>query len=345
MLNRSFVAASVLLLTACSSSSAQQSRAQGPAEVVAVVGSKSITLAQVDERALQQPASDFGAVKLAQALYQARRDSVEELINDTLLQQDAAARKLDAAKIIEQDITSKVVPPTDEDAALFYNQNRVRMQNAPLEQARDAIKQYLVQQRTLSARQVYLDGLRAKTDIRITLEPPRQVVATDGRPAKGPESAPITIIEFSDFQCPFCLTAFPTVQSVLSTYGDKIHFVYRHYPLANHPRARPAAEAAACANEQGKFWAFHDRLFGNQQLLEDADLKQHAAQLGMDAAQFNSCYDSRKYTADVDADIRAGDQAGVSGTPAFYINGRMLSGAQPLEAFKQIIDEELVAKK
>jgi protein-disulfide isomerase len=346
MLHRTFISASVIvLLTACSPSLAQQARTQAPTEVVAVVGPKSITLAQVDEKAMQQPAGNFGAVKLAQAIYQARRDSIEELINDALLQQDSAARKLDPATIIDRDITSKVVQPTDEDAAIFYQENRARLRDATLDQARDTIKAYLVQQRTMSARQVYLDGLRAKTDIRITLEPPRQVVATDNRPAKGPEKAPITMIEFSDFQCPFCLSAFPTVQNVLSTYGDRIHFVYRHYPLANHPRARPAAEAAACANEQGKFWAYHDRLFGNQQLLEDADLKQHAAQLGMDAAQFNACYDSRKYSADIDADIRAGDEAGVSGTPAFYINGRMLSGAQPFEVFKQIIDEELASRK
>jgi protein-disulfide isomerase len=346
MLNRGLLASSaVMLLTACSASSAQQSRVQAPTEVIAVVGPRSITLAEVDEKAMQQPAGNFGGARLSQAIYQARRDAVDELINDALLQQDAAARKLDAATIIEQDITSKVVPPTDEDAAVFYRENRARLQNATLEQARDTIKAYLVQQRTLSARQVYLDNLRAKTAIRITLEPPRQVVDTTGRPAKGPDSAPVTIVEFSDFQCPFCLSAFPTVQRVIGTYGDRIHFVYRHYPLANHPRARPAAEAAACANEQGKFWVYHDRLFSNQQLLEDTDLKQHAAELGMDIAQFNACYDARKYAAEVDADIRAGDEAGVSGTPAFYINGRMLSGAQPFEAFQQIIDEELAASR
>ena len=132
---------------------------------------------------------------------------------------------------------------------------------------------------------------------------------------------------------------------MLSTYGDRIRFVYRHYPLANHPRARPAAEAAQCAHEQGKFWEYHDRLFGNQAALGDADLKQHAASLGLDVAQFNACYDSQKYKADVDTDIRAGDEAGVSGTPAFYINGRMLSGAQPFEVFKRVIDEELDANR
>ena len=187
--------------------------------------------------------------------------------------------------------------------------------------------------------------MRAKTAIRVTLDPPRQVIAKADRPSKGPATATVEIVEFSDFQCPFCLNAFPTVNQVLSTYGDRIRFVYRHYPLPNHPAARPAAEAAQCAYEQGKFWEYHDRLFGNQALLADADLKQHAAVLGLDAAQFNACYDSQKYKADVDTDIRAGDEAGVSGTPAFFINGRMLSGAQPFEAFKRIIDEELNAKR
>ncbi len=346
MLNRSLAAAGLLVsLVACSPSSAQQARTQSPDEVVAVVGPTSITLAQVDEKAMQQPAANFGSVKLGQALYEARRVAVEELVEDALLQQDAAARKLEPAAVIEQDISTKVVPPTDEDAAVFFGQNQQRLQGATLDQSRAAIKAFLLQQRTFAARRQYMDALRAKATIRVTLDPPRQVVETADRPSKGPENAPITMIEFSDFECPFCLTAFPTIQQVLSTYGDRIHFVYRHYPLANHPRARPAAEASACADEQGKFWAFHDRLFTNQQRLGDEDLKQHAAAVGLDAAQFNACYDSRKYTAEVDADIRAGDEAGVSGTPAFYINGRMLSGAQPFEAFQRIIDEELALKK
>ena len=344
MPQRSFViVAFVMLLTACSSSSAQQPRTQTPNEVVVTVGSRSFTLAQVDEKALQQSTGTFGAMRLSQALYKARHIAIEELVEDALLEQDAKARNLDPETVVEQDITAKVVEPTDEDAALFFAQNPARLESATLDQARPAIKAYLLQQRTLAARQQYMDGLRTNASVRITLDPPRQVVATAGRPSKGPENAPITLVEFSDFQCRFCLTAFPTVQQVLSTYGDRIRFVYRHYPLASHTRARPAAEAAACADEQGRFWAFHDRLFGSQ-ALSDADLKEHAAQLGLDATQFNACYDDRKYTADVDADIRAGNEAGVSGTPAFYINGRMLSGAQPFEAFKKIIDEELAAR-
>ena len=132
---------------------------------------------------------------------------------------------------------------------------------------------------------------------------------------------------------------------MLATYGDRIHFVYREYPLPNHPNARPAAEAGQCANEQGKFWPYHDKLFANQQRLGVSDLKQFAVDLGLDAARFNSCIDSHKFAAVVEADVSAGNDAGVNGTPAFFINGRILSGAQPFEAFKKIIDEELAFKR
>ena len=337
--------AMAVLLTGCAQSSAQQPRTPAPNEVVATVGSSSITLAQVDEKALQQSTGNFGAMKLAQALYEARRIAIEELVDDALLVQDAKARKLDAAKVIQQEITAKVAEPTDADAALWFQQNQSRLQGATLDQARQAIKSYLVQQRTLAARQQYLDGLRAKVATRIMLDPPRQVIAKADRPTKGPENAPIEMIEFSDFQCPYCESAFPTINQVLNTYGDRIHFTYRHYPLAIHPRARPAAEASQCAAEQGKFWPFHDKLFGDQSRLSDEDFRQDAAQLGLDTKQFNACVDSHKYKAEVDVDIHAGDEAGVSGTPAFYINGRMLSGAQPFEAFKRLIDEELAQRR
>jgi protein-disulfide isomerase len=131
---------------------------------------------------------------------------------------------------------------------------------------------------------------------------------------------------------------------VFATYGDKIHFVYREYPLPNHQYAKVAAEAGQCANEQGKFWPYHDRLFANQQRLTVPDLKDHAVQVGLDAPRFNACLDSHKYAAAVEADIKMGNDAGVNGTPAFFINGRMISGAQPFDAFKKIIDEELSRK-
>jgi len=189
-----------------------------------------------------------------------------------------------------------------------------------------------------------VESLKTKTPVRLKIPPPRTAVNAGNSPVRGPANAPIELIEFADFECPYCLQASPTVHKVLETYGERIRFVYRNFPLQNHPHARPAAEAAQCANAQGQFWAFHDRLFADPGKLSDAELKQTAAALGLNAPQFNKCVDDRKFQSVVETDAQAGTDAGVTGTPAFFINGRPLSGAQPFEAFKRIIDEELELK-
>jgi protein-disulfide isomerase len=341
---RSLFLCSALLGAACSSTSAQPSKrqpAQQPTAVVATVGSASITLAEVDEKALQQPTANFSG-KLAQALYDARRVTLDEMVASMLMDQEAKARGVDRATLVEKEIADKVGPVADADVAAWYQANQGRVQGATLDQVRAPIRALLIQERMDDARQRYVDVLKSKTPVRLTLEPPRLTVAANG-PSRGAVAAPIQMIEFSDFQCPFCLRAHATVEQVLKTYGDRIHFVYRHYPLPTHPAARPAAEASACAAEQGKFWPYHDRLFEQPSRLSATDLKQHAVDLGLDASRFNACVDSQKYKAQVEADMKDGDEAGVNGTPAFFINGRMLSGAQPFDAFKRIIDEELAS--
>ena len=334
----------LILLTACSTA-AQSPRPQAPSDVVGTVGGAPITLSDVDERALRQAAGDFGSMTLAQALFEARRTALDEIIGNELISREAKARGVDRETLTRNEIDAKVAPPTEAEVTAWYQANRSRVQGAPLDKVAGPIKDLLLQERTRAARQQYLDGLKARTAVAIMLEPPRLKVADAGRPSRGPARAPVEIIEFSDFQCPFCLRAHPTVAQVLSTYGDRVRFVYRHYPLPNHPSARPAAEAAACAGEQGKFWEYHDRLFDNQDKLGAADLKRHAAALALDTEKFDACVDTHKYKKDVDADVAAGEEAGVSGTPAFFINGRQLSGAQPFEAFKHVIDEELAGKK
>ncbi len=338
------VAALLGVLTACSPTSAQQARRPAPTETVATVGATTITLADVDDKALEQPVSNFGSAKLSQALYEARRAALDEIVANTLMDAAAKAQGIDRAALIEKEITSKVAPVSDADVAAFYQANQSRLQGAPLDQVKQPIRGYLIQERAQGIRAAYVDSLKARTSVRVMLDPPRQTIKSPNSPSKGSANAPIELVEFSDFQCPFCLRADPTVRQVLSTYGDKIRFVYRHYPLPNHPFARPAAEAAACAGEQGKFWPYHDRLFANPSKLTDADLKQHASELGLNTTQFNSCVDTHKLKALIDADVKDGEEAGVNGTPAFYINGRMISGAQPYEVFKKIIDEELAAK-
>ena len=333
-----------VVFTGACSTSAQQAKPQAATDVVATVGTAPITLGEVDEKAMQMPAGTFGAMKLSLALYEARRAAIDDIVGDKLLAQESKARGITSAALMDQEIGTKIPTVTEAEVAAWYDANPSRVQGAKLDQVRAPIRSMLTQERTQIAYQTYVDQLKTKTPVRISLEPPRQKVAVAGSPSKGPTAAPVEVVEFSDFQCPFCLRAYPTVNQVLSTYGDRVHFVYRNYPLPNHPDARPAAEAAQCAAEQGQFWPYYDRLFADQTKLSVDGLKQSAAALGLDAVRFNACVDTHKYKDRVENDIKEGNEAGVNGTPAFFINGRLLSGAQPFDAFKRVIDEEIELK-
>jgi protein-disulfide isomerase len=165
-------------------------------------------------------------------------------------------------------------------------------------------------------------------------------VAADD-PGKGPATAPVQIVEFSDFQCPFCSRVVDTVKKIEDVYGDKVRVVFKQFPLPMHNQAAKAAEAAECAREQGKFWEMHDKLFANQRALAPENLKQYAADLTLDKDKFAACLDQSKMKDGIAKDMAAGSAAGVTGTPAFFVNGRFVSGAVPFENFKQLIDEEL----
>jgi len=170
-------------------------------------------------------------------------------------------------------------------------------------------------------------------------------VSVDDDPAWGPTDAKVTVVEFSDFQCPYCSRfAVQTYPQIKEQYGDKIRFVYRDFPLTQlHENAEKAAEAAQCANDQGKFWEYHDLLFANQAALDAASLKGYASQLGLDSATFDQCLDSGKYTDEVQNDLTQGAGYGVQGTPSFFINGLLVSGAQPFASFQAAIDAALAA--
>jgi protein-disulfide isomerase len=163
-------------------------------------------------------------------------------------------------------------------------------------------------------------------------------------PVKGPASAPITVVAFSDFQCPFCSRAVPTVKQLETDYAGKIKIVFKQFPLPFHDKAHLAAEAALAAKDQGKFWQMHDKLFANQQALDRASLEKYAQELGLDMAKFKAALDSGKYKDKVDAEDREGAAVGVTGTPTFFVNGTRLVGAQPIDAFKAVIDKELKSK-
>lgn len=159
---------------------------------------------------------------------------------------------------------------------------------------------------------------------------------------RGDVNAPVTLIEYSDFQCPFCKRHAPTISQLLSEYEGEVRFVYRHFPLSSiHPQAQKAAEAFECAGEQGKPWEYHDTLFANQSALDVTSLKSYAGNLGLNQSQFDSCLDTGKYNNKVIGQAQEAQAAGISGTPGTFVNDQLVKGAYPVAIFEQIIDELL----
>jgi len=334
-----FLAAAGTLL-ACSSAPAQS-----PSDVAARVGGRAVTVKELDERWRASDAAD--QTETVQKLYDGRRAALEAIVADALLAEAAKSRGLSPDAYVEAEISKRVKPVTDTDVAMFYQENLAQMQGQPLSAVGPAITRYLTQQREDEARLALINELR-KTGptVRVLMEAPRfDVALADTDPAIGSAKAPVTLIEFSDFQCPFCLRVSPTLKKIRQTYGDKVRIVWKDFPLTQiHPQAFKAGEAGHCAAEQGKFWEYHDQLFGNQQALMPDDLKKHAASTGMDVERFTACLDTSKHAERVREGVAQGTRLGVNSTPTIFVNGRRVSGAQPYEVFAAVIDEELSKK-
>ncbi len=233
-------------------------------------------------------------------------------------------------------------PPVETQAVeRFYLQNRDRIPYS-LAAVADQIRAYLRQQAEQRAEAEFLSALERRFAVDYRLEPFRIAVDADGFAARGPADAPVTIVEFSDFECPFCASILPALKRAEQEYAGKLRVVYRHFPLTEiHAHAQKAAEAALCAGEQGGFWELHDLMFAEQGALSVPDLKDKAGRIGLDRTGFDACLDSGRHYETVRADIRAAAVAGVSGTPALFVNGRPLSGAVPFETIAAAIDDEL----
>jgi protein-disulfide isomerase len=279
-------------------------------------------------------------MELRQREDQLRRQALDHLVSQLLIQREAEARGVSVDELIETEVTSKA-EVTPEEAKAFYEANKARFGSATEDKAIQQIAEGLGRQRQRERRAAFAKELEKKYPVKVLLEPFRVQVDTDGAPSRGNPEAPVTVVEFSDFQCPFCVRARPTVNRVRATYGDDVRWVFRHFPLSIHEQAPKAAEAAVCAGDQDRFWEMHDQLWENRGQLQIADLKDDAATLKLNTEAFGECLDSGRNAALVEKDTEEGVQLGVSGTPAFFINGRPLIGAQPFEAFASVIDDEL----
>jgi protein-disulfide isomerase len=324
-----------------------QQRTEG-GDRAAVINGQVITVQEVEAKAAERLEQiDLQRQQLEVRFRQERQNAllqtVEQMVEERLLQLEATAAGKTADEVIAAEVKAKVPAVTDADIDAFYAQlQQNRPQGLPPKEGiAEQIRQHLAGERERDARAAYIGALREKYATEVFLSEPRTEVAAVG-PSKGPENAPVTLVEFSDFQCPFCARVVPTLDQVTAKYGDRVRLVFRQFPLDIHPQAPKAAEAALCANEQGKFWEMHDAMFADQKKLQVADLKATAGGIaGIDQAKFDACLDSGKFAQQVEDDMKAGTLAGVTGTPAVFVNGKMLSGAQPLTAFEAAIDAEL----
>jgi protein-disulfide isomerase len=321
-------------LVALSATAVTRAAEAPPATPVAIVDGTPISAAALES------AVEASLVELRMREDMIRRQALDELIADTLVQKEAAARGMSVAALEKSEIADKAAVSAEQ-AKAFYDANKARFGTASEAEAMDQIRTGLGQQRERERRAAFARELREKYGVKVLLDPYRVPVDVGDAPVRGNPKAPVTVVEFSDFQCPYCGRSRPTVKRVREAYGDEVRWVFRHFPLGFHSQAPKAGEAAACAGDQGHFWEMHDLLFSQPGKLAVPDLKEHAASVGLDVAAFDQCLDSGRHAGLVERDTAAGARFGVSGTPAFFINGRPLIGAQPFEAFASVIDDEL----
>jgi protein-disulfide isomerase len=339
---RTIFGAAGLLIALASAAGAQNAPAQAGPDVAARVGDRAITVGEIDDRWKQEDPGQKAQAE--QALYDGRKAALDAIIADMLVADAAKAKGVAPDAFVQAEIGRRTKQVSDADVRTFYVQNSERMQGRTFEQMSPAIQQYLQdQQQTLAKQDLIAELRKAGPPIRVMMDAPRASVAVSGDdPSQGGASAPVTVVEYSDFQCPFCGRVMPTLKQLRAKYGDRIRLVWKDFPLTQiHPQAFVAAQAGNCAREQGKFWEYHDRLFGNQQALQPEFLKKYAAETGLDTTKFNECLDSSKYEARVQEALGAGTRLGITSTPTVYVNGRMINGAQPIEVFQAVIDDEL----
>jgi protein-disulfide isomerase len=320
-------------LAAAAFTGARAASVDNPA--VATIRNHPITESELDTRVLQ------GMPKTQ--LYNLRMQALDQMIDQSLVETAAKKANLTPADYLRSEL--KDTPVTPADVKKYYDDHKAgidaQTHNAPFDQIKAPLMNALQNRQNREQREALLEKLRDANSVKILLKPPRTEVVSAGHPSTGGNAAPVTLVEFSDFQCPYCRAAEPTVQAVRQKYGDKIRFVYMDFPLGMHAHAMDAANAAQCAGDQGKFWQYHDALFADQGKLAPADLKATAAKLGLDTKKFDACFDSQQHVQAIRAEQAEGSADGVSATPTFFVNGREIEGAEPLPAFQSTIDQEL----
>lgn len=326
----------LLLVTALSSLlSLNASDGASGSTVIAEIDGAKLTLADLERK---NPARLFQA---RNAFYDAERKAVDEYVEEYLLERQAKKENVTVAELLERHVNSTIAKDPSDDALRVYYEGIDT--NESFEAVRGKIADHLRQRRIAKAKASYLQSLRTGANIAIRLAPPRAQVSSADAPVRGSLDAPVTLVEYADYECPYCQQIQPALDKLEAEYKGKIAFIYKDVPLPMHANAQKASEAAHCAGAQGKYWEFHDVLAKSKRL-DIASLKQNAREMKLDASAFDKCLDSGDKAEIVKAHVAEAQALGLQGTPSFFINGRFFSGALTYEKLREIVDEEIAGR-
>lgn len=306
------------------------------ARVFATVNNESLTSADVEDSLRPLIFS------VQEQVYNLRRRELDLRINDALLEQEAQKRKMTTNALLDAEVGTKIKQVTEAEVRSFYEQNKERL-GGEFAQLKEQITRYLQEREVRNAQTAFAAQLRRAASVQTFLtepEPPVYTIDTSDQPSLGSSSAPVTIIEFTDYQCPSCAATQPVIEKLVKEYDGKLRLVVRDFPLEQHADAFKAAEAAEAAREQGKYWEYVALLMRNQSKLSVAALKEYASQLALDRQKFDAALDSGKFSAQVQRDIRDGLKLGIHATPTIFINGRRVADAT-YESLKTAIETAL----
>ena len=300
--------------------------------VIAEVDGMRITLAQFESK---RPSALFQA---RNSFYDAEKKAVEEYIDDLLLEGQAQKENMSVAQLLERHVNGEIAKDPD-DAVLRVYYEGVDT-NEPFEAVRDKIIEHLRQRRLAKAKTAYIQSLRSQAKITVDVAPPRIDISLQDTPVRGPAGAPLTLVEYADYECPYCQQVQPTLDQLEAAFKGKMAFAYKDLPLPMHPHAQKAAEASQCAGLQGKYWEYHD-LLSKTKALEVSQLKAGARQLGLEPGAFDKCLDSGERAESVKSSQNEAQKLGLLGTPSFFLNGRFFSGNLSYDQMRQLLEDEL----
>jgi protein-disulfide isomerase len=301
-------------------------------EVVAVINGVEISASDLEQKQAAK------LLKARDQYYLAQREALNQLIDDSLLEAQARREGVTVQQLLDSHVSSLVKDPTEDQLQVYYEGLQTE---APYSEARAKILDTIRQRRTAKVRADYLSALRGKASIVVFLEPPTADVALGNAPTLGSRDAAVEVIEFADYECPYCRKIHPDLKKLQSEFQDQVVFAFKDFPLPMHKHAEKAAEAARCASREGKFWEYHDMLFEKSAGLDLAQLKDYARSLGLDPAKFDRCLDSGAEADAIKQDVEQGGRLGLTGTPSLFVNGHFFSGVTSYSALHDVVAQQI----